>query len=49
VALAPIDSAGVVPIVQRASAGGTPFVTIDWTSPRIMEGWDQSVMRPEAW
>ena len=29
VALAPVDSAGLVPIVQRASAGGTPFVTID--------------------
>ena len=29
VALAPVDSAGVVPIVQRASAGGTPFVAID--------------------
>jgi ABC-type sugar transport system substrate-binding protein len=29
VALAPVDSAGVVPIVRRASAGGTPFVAID--------------------
>lgn len=29
VALAPIDSAGVVPIVRRASAGGTPFVAVD--------------------
>lgn len=29
VALAPVDSAGVVPIVRRASAGGTPFVAVD--------------------
>jgi ribose transport system substrate-binding protein len=29
VALAPVDSAGVVPIVRRAVAAGTPFVTVD--------------------
>src|SRR5215212_6349676 len=29
VALAPVVSAGVVPIVRRASAAGTPFVTVD--------------------
>jgi ribose transport system substrate-binding protein len=29
VALAPVDSAGVVPIVQRASAKGIPFIAVD--------------------